>query len=58
MASPLMSVRQSVRPAVRPAICPQFVCGADLGNSWGYCFHFEHVYLLGGVAVPFGVYEI
>ena len=49
----------SVRPSVRPASgCPHFVSGAELGNPCMDFFNFWHTHPLGGVDVPFRVFEI
>ena len=59
LASPRMSVRPSGRPSVRPASgCPHFVSGAELSNPCMDFFNFWHTHPLGGVDVPFGVFEI
>ena len=41
-----------------PDFWPDFVSGADLGNPWVALFFIAHTHPLGGVDVPFGVYEI
>ena len=45
-------------PSVRPSGCPHFVSGAELGNPCMDFFNFRHTHSLGGVDVPFGVFEI
>ena len=54
----LASPRMSVWPAVSPTSgCPHFVSGAELGNLCMDFFNFCHTHPLGGVDVPFGVFE-